>query len=149
MSELIVSIDIAAPIETVWAAVADLRTHAEWMADAESVEILTGPAFGVGTTMRVATKVGPFRTIDMMDIVEWEIGKAIGVRHTGLVTGEGRFMLAEVGHGTLFTWAEVLFFPWYLGGPVTGFFARPVLKWIWRRNLENLRRRIETSRDRR
>ncbi len=113
------------------------------MADAESIEFLTDRRRGVGTRMEVLTVVGPFRTKDVMEVTDWVEGEAIGVRHTGIVTGSGRFRLEPVAGGTRFTWTEQLRFPWLLGGPVTASLARPVLGWIWRRNLTGLKRRLE------
>lgn len=137
------SVDIAAPLERVWAEAADLPSHVEWMADAESIEFSTEQRSGVGTRMRVATSVGPLRTVDLMEVTEWVEGQSIGVRHQGVVTGTGRFTLAPVAGATRFTWSEELAFPWYLGGQVTAIVASPVLGWVWRRNLAGLKRRIE------
>ena len=44
MARITVHVDIDAPRDTVWRAAADLGSHAEWMADAESIEI-TARAF--------------------------------------------------------------------------------------------------------
>jgi len=98
---------------------------------------------GVGVRMKVETAVGPLRTSDLMEVIEWVESRTIGVRHTGLVRGSGRFELAPVAGGTRFTWTERLTFPWYLGGALTAIFAKPVLGWIWRRNLRGLKARIE------
>lgn len=147
--QITVSIEIAAPLERVWAEVADLASHAEWMADAESIVFLTDQRSGSGARMRVSTRVGPIRTSDVMEIVEWTEHQTIGVRHEGLVGGRGRFTLAAASDSTLFTWSESLTFPWYLGGALGAAAARPVLTRIWRRNLERLRCRIETATDQR
>lgn len=144
MARITQHVDIAAPLDRVWAAAADLASHAEWMADAESIEFLTDSRAGVGTTMRVATVVGPLRTTDVMEVTEWVEGRTIGVDHRGLVTGTGRFELTPVAAATRFTWTEDLTFPLWLGGPITAFFAKPVLGWIWRRNLAGLKRALET-----
>jgi hypothetical protein len=110
------------------------------MADAESIVFLTDRRSGVGTRMEVATRVGPFRTRDVMQVVDWVEERSIGVEHQGLVTGSGAFRLDPIGPATTrFTWSETLTFPWYLGGPVSAWFARPVLRWIWNRNLERFR----------
>ena len=128
----------------VWADVEQVERHAEWMADAESIEFLGERRRGVGTRMRVATKVGPLRTMDVMEFTGWDPPHRMAIRHEGLVTGEGAFtLMAEGGDGTRFTWKEDLSFPWYLGGPVTAFFAAPVLRWIWKRNLGALAQRFE------
>lgn len=92
--------------------------------------------------MRVKTVVGPFRTLDDMEVVGWDEGRSIEVAHTGLVKGRGTFTLTDGAPGeTLVTWDEELRFPWWLGGPVTAMLARPVLARIWRGNL----RRLEES----
>ena len=49
------SVTLAAPVERVWAAVSDLSSHVEWMADAESIAFRTDQRSGVGTIMEVVT----------------------------------------------------------------------------------------------
>ena len=143
MSQTIeVGVTIPAPIDDVWAEVEQLEHHSEWMADAESIEFLTDQRRGVGTRMRVATKVGPLRTMDVMEFTDWEAPHRMAINHQGIVTGQGAFTLRAAGEQTEFTWREELSFPWYLGGPITGFFAAPVLRWIWRRNLKGLAARF-------
>ncbi len=142
-ARVVVSVDIDAPIDAVWSEVSDLAAHAEWMADAESIVFRGEQRSGVGTVMEVRTKVGPLRSTDIMRVTEWLNGKAIGVHHVGAVSGAGRFVLRPLGPGTRFTWAEHLQFPWYFGGPLGAWAARPVLGWIWRRNLARLKARIE------
>jgi carbon monoxide dehydrogenase subunit G len=143
MARITVHVDIDAPRDTVWRAAADLGSHAEWMADAESIEFLTESTSGVGTKMKVATVVGPLKTTDVMEVVEWNEGSSIGVRHEGLITGTGRFELSSVAGGTRFSWTEELTFPLYLGGGITARFAKPVLGAIWHRNLRGLKNQLE------
>ena len=128
-----VGIDIDAPVAAVWSYVSDIPSHVEWMADARSITF-TSPS-----TFDCLTVVGPFRMVDRMEIVEWEEGAVIGIRHVGLVRGEGRFTLGpSASGGTTFEWDEQLRFPWWLGGVVGAWLARPVLRRIWRRNLAAL-----------
>jgi uncharacterized protein YndB with AHSA1/START domain len=144
VSGVTVSVTIEAPLEKVWAAAADLASHAEWMADAESITFLSEQRRGPGTRMEVATKVGPFRTNDVIEVVEWVEQRRIGVRHTGLVTGEGAFEIEAVRAATTrFTWSEQLTFPWYVGGALTARGAAPVLGAIWKRNLRRLKLLLE------
>jgi carbon monoxide dehydrogenase subunit G len=133
---------IAAPIQTVWDDVADIASHVEWMADAESITFLTEQRSGAGTKMEVLTKVGPLKTTDVMEFTEWDPPHRMAIRHRGLVKGEGVFTLASVGDATRFVWAETLRFPWYLGGGITAYFAAPVLWAIWKRNLKRLAARF-------
>lgn len=129
-----VGIVIDAPPAAVWARVRDIESHVGWMADAESI-VFTSP-----TTFDCATRVGPFRLVDRMEIVAWDEGRAMGIRHVGLVRGEGRFTLRRTWRGrTRFTWDERLRFPWWMGGPIGALAAKPVLRRIWRGNLRRLR----------
>jgi hypothetical protein len=134
--------------QEVWADVQDLGSHVEWMADAEEIRFTTEQRQGAGTTFECDTKVGPIRLTDEMAITDWEPpdadGRArMGVRHDGVVTGEGAFTLTPEGDGrTRFTWEEDLTFPWWLAGAVGGVAGGPVLKAVWRRNLKRLQQRF-------
>lgn len=142
MTEIRVETSIPVPPETIWADVADIGSHVEWMHDAESISFNSSTTSGVGTTFDCATRVGPVRLTDTMTITEWEPGAVMGVRHVGIVTGEGRFTLTPEAGGTRFAWTERLAFPWWMGGPVGAWLAAPVLRRIWRRNLKLLRARF-------
>jgi hypothetical protein len=128
----------------VWADVRQIDSHVEWMADAVAIRFRTERQEGVGTAFDCDTKLGPIRLTDRMEVTEWEHGRAIGIRHTGMVTGTGRFTLSPAPQDkTRFTWEERLTFPWWLGGSVGGFVGARVLKAIWRRNLAHLRSRFD------
>ncbi len=143
MSEIVVSTQIPAPPEDVWAYVRDISSHVEWMADAESITFTSESSEGVGTSFDCVTKVGPIKLLDKMEITEWEANKAMGVKHSGIVTGTGVFTLDPSEVGTEFTWSEKLEFPLILGGKLGAFFGRPILKAIWRRNLKRLTAQFE------
>lgn len=146
MAQIRTNTTIAAPPEEVWADVADVSTHVEWMADAVAIRFRSDATEGVGTVFECDTRMGPFRLTDLMEITEWDPPHRMGVRHVGLVTGTGAFTLEPLGDaGTLFAWTEELTFPWWLGGRVTAAASRPVMGWIWRRNLTRLKHRIEQA----
>jgi Polyketide cyclase / dehydrase and lipid transport len=126
----------------VWAELADLGSHADWMGDAVEVEFEDGPTSGLGTRMRVPTRFGPFRTSDEMTVVEWLEGRVIGVEHRGAVSGTGRFEIAPENGGTRLIWTETLSFPWWLGGPIGAWIARPIMRAMWRKNLSRLGDRL-------
>ena len=130
----------------VWADVRNIKSHVTWMQDAAEIRFLSEHHEGPGTRFECDTKVGPFSLTDVMEITAWEDERRMGVRHVGLVEGTGEFTLAELGpECTEFRWEEDLSFPWFMGGPVGAFLARPVLRFIWRRNLSRLKTRIEQS----
>ena len=117
MAEITTEILIESPPETVWSHLSDLGSHAEWMADAESIRFLTEQRSGVGTRMEVATKVGPLRTTDLMDVVAWEDGRRIVVRHRAWSPVPDRSPSSRKVRGVAgVIWHETLDLPWRLGG---------------------------------
>lgn len=151
MSQLSVSIDIAATPEQVWVTVEPIENHVEWMHDAVAIRFQTDQHRGIGTAFLCDTKIGPLELVDRMEITDWEPGSTMGVRHVGVVTGTGRFTLTpiDLGRRTRFAWVESLTFPWWLGGPVGALIGgRVVLRAIWKRNLRELKRIVELQVDR-
>ena len=100
---------------------------------------------GVGVRMKVPTRVGPLRVTDLMWVEEWIEEEAIGVVRFGRIGGWGRFELSSHPQGTLLTLTEKLEFPWYMGGPLVGWLARPVLRRVFRANLLRFRIWVETQ----
>jgi uncharacterized protein YndB with AHSA1/START domain len=151
MARIRVSTVIEATPAQVWSAVSDIGSHVLWMHDATAIRITSHRVSGVGTTFDCDTRVGPLRLTDQMEITSWRPRRQMGVRHRGAVSGKGAVTLRRVRGGrrgsvrTRFTWTERLRFPWYLGGPFGSLAASPVLRWIWRRNLRNLRRLVEAG----
>ena len=138
MAHIAVTRELPVPHERVWEAIADLGSHTDWMKDAEWIVFVHDQKRGKGTRMKVETVVGPFRTIDVMEVVGWEEGRSIEVVHKGLITGHGTLQATSQGAGTLVSWSETLVFPWWLGGRITAWLAQPFLATIWRGNLRRL-----------
>ena len=156
-----VSTVIDAPIGEVWDDVRHIARHVEWMKDAVSIQFHDGPGEsgargqadgparegvreGVGVRFSCRTKVGPIVLNDHMEITEWIDGRLIGIRHRGLVTGEGQLRLAPLDQAqTEVVWEERLVFPARLGGPIGTRLARPVLRRIWTGNLSRLSARFK------
>jgi uncharacterized protein YndB with AHSA1/START domain len=148
MSEIRVAIEIDATPERVWEVVEPVENHVDWMHDAVAIRFTGEQTRGVGTEFLCDTKVGPIKLVDRMEITEWTPGEVMGVRHTGLVTGSGRFTLEpiDLGRRTRFVWQEELTFPWWLGGPLGAYIGgKVVLRAIWQRNLRGLKRLVEES----
>lgn len=138
---------VTAPAKALWSVLADLESHPTWMKDAEALEFLTTQTSGKGTVMRVPTRVGPLRTTDILEIVEWDEGRSMKVDHRGIVTGSGQFTVSDDPPGSRITWQEDLRFPIWWGGSVTAWFAKPILRWIWRGNLKRLATHVEAFTD--
>jgi uncharacterized protein YndB with AHSA1/START domain len=148
MAQLSVAIDISATPAQVWQVVEPVENHVEWMHDAVAIRFESEQRRGVGTRFLCDTKVGPIKLVDQMEIIEWAPGEAMGVRHSGLVTGTGRFTLTPIDRGrrTRFSWDETLIFPWWLGGPLGALLGgRLALRPIWNRNLRGLKQLVEET----
>lgn len=143
MARIRVETEIDATPAEVWADVEDIASHVEWMHDAEAITFTSTSTSGVGTTFDCATRIGPIRLTDKMEITAWEPGAVMGVRHVGLVEGTGRFTLSPLaGDRTSFVWEEELHFPWWMGGPIGGVVGGQILKLVWKRNLRLLAARF-------
>ena len=141
-----VSTSISKSIEEVWKEVSTLKNHTNWMKDAVSIEFLNEKSEGLGTKMKVLTKIGPIKLFDYMTVTEWIEKKSIGVEHIGIITGEGKFTLNEISkEETEFCWEETLKFPFYLAGPIGEIFGSPILKIIWKNNLKGLKELFENE----
>jgi hypothetical protein len=138
MTRIVVSRTMRVGHQKVWDAIADLGSHLLWMRDAGSLVFVGDQRRGEGTRMEVRTRVGPLLTTDVVEVVGWEEGTSIEVAHRGRVTGRGTLSLSPDDGDTLVNWVEELTFPWWLGGRLTGWLARPILTAIWRGNLERL-----------
>ena len=133
------TVEVAVSAERLWAQLADIPSHTEWMRDAREIEVTSDRKQGAGTTARVRTRIGPLRTRDEMRFTVWKPPELMGVEHIGAVTGTGLFRIEPTGEGACtFTWEEELHFPWWLGGPLGELVGRPVVKAVWRRNLDRL-----------
>ncbi len=136
-------IDIKRPMRyepsRVWEVLSDLERQTTWMKDAEEITFVSDQRRGTGTKMEVLTVVGPLRTNDIIEVTDWVEGSHIDVVHIGLVKGTGRLAVTTADDGgTIVRWTEETRFPWWLGGPITGFVAKPILRSIWKANLARL-----------
>ena len=139
-----VSTIVAAPIDDVWADLARLESHSEWMMDAEAIEFVTEQRTGVGTVIRVPTRVGPLTTVDQLEFTAWEPPHRMAITHRGKFTGVGEITLQETLAGTVVTWRESIRFPLLFGGRVGELVATPILRMIWQKNLTRLASRFSS-----
>jgi len=143
MSNIEVSIVINCSTSELWDYLKNIEDHVEWMADAYSIDFTSSQKSGEGTTFDCLTKIGPIKLNDKMTITEWVDEERMGVKHSGIVTGSGVFTIEKISdQETFFSWQESLKFPWYMGGPVGALISKPILTWVWKRNLKELRKKF-------
>ncbi len=143
MARTTVSRRVDADPTIVWEKLADLASHASWMRDARAIRFTSEERTGVGTTMEVETRIGPFTTTDVVEVTEWVPGRAIGVTHRGLVKGSGLLSMRRDDSETVVIWEEDLVFPWWLCGRFVAPIASAVLRRVWRGNLGRLAAQLE------
>lgn len=138
------AVEIEAPLPRVWEEVTDFPSHVRWMRDARSIRVEPPGEAGVGSVLIIDTRVGPFRTIDRFQITKMIPMSRVAGRHRGLFTGEGRFELSEAGPDrTRLAWREKVSFPWFFGGGLVAWAAKPILTRIWRSNLRSFKELME------
>jgi uncharacterized protein YndB with AHSA1/START domain len=106
-NHIAMSLVIKAPIETVWAAIADWESQGDWMLQTK-VEVTSQIREGVGTTIAAFTGMGKFGVMDHMVVTSWQPPNICDVVHTGkIIKGTGRFQLVAINTDTTqFDWSE-------------------------------------------
>ena len=140
--EITLSVDVDAPVQTVWDVVTDWENQGEWMLGTR-VRVTGGDGRSRGSELAATTGVGPLGVTDTMEIVGWDPPHRATVRHTGtVVRGSGTFTVVERDADRAeFVWSEDLDLPLgalgALGWPV----VRPLFAWGLQRSLDDLARR--------
>ena len=131
--------------EVLWEELRHIDRHVNWMNDAVSITFTSPTTEGVGTQFSCLTKVGLLKTTDIMTITQWQENKTMGVEHVGLVKGTGTFQIEPNGEGSTITWKESLSFPLFFLGSLGALAATPLLTYIWKKNLTNLKNIVELN----
>jgi hypothetical protein len=106
------SLVIEAPIERVWAALADWESQGDWMLQTR-VDVTSDIREGVGTTIAAFTGIGKLGVMDHMVVTSWQPPNICDVLHTGkIIKGTGRFELVAIdAETTRFNWSEEILAP--------------------------------------
>lgn len=110
ISSLIV---IDAPIERVWAELADIEGQPRWMVEMKSVRLLTPPPVRVGTRGEATVRVFGISVTDPVEVTEFSPPHRFAIRHDGAFSGGGVITL-EAGADdstTVVRWNETLIAP--------------------------------------
>ena len=104
---------VDAPIERVWAVLADVEGQPRWMHDMKSVRLTTPPPTGVGTRGVSTVRVFGIAVTDPVTITEFEPPSRFALRHEGTVSGSGVITLEPGADGTttIVHWDERLIVP--------------------------------------
>jgi len=150
VAELVVSTEVNASLDKVWAALTDWDTHGAWMV-ATTVRGTTDQREGVGAGIEGITRVGPFVMRDTMTLSQWQPPPASPARcvveHTGkVVRGSGAFEVEELGPDqSRVVWSEWVQLPLGLLGETGWIVVRPLAALFLRISLRRLARIIEAD----
>ena len=111
-NHIAMSLIINAPIEKVWASLADWESQGDWMLQTK-VEVTSKIREGVGTSIAAFTGMGKIGIMDHMQVTTWQPPNICDVVHTGsIIKGTGRFELISLDQGsTRFDWSEEILAP--------------------------------------
>lgn len=138
---------IAASPSRVWELLADWEGSSEWMVDATTVEVLGQQREGVGTRVKAVTVIAGVPLTDVMEVVEWEPHRVLGVRHEGWpIRGLAWFELREASDGaTFFEWAEELDPPLGPLGELGSMILRRPIERVLRKSAHKLKELAEAQ----
>jgi hypothetical protein len=136
------SIEIAQPLDAVWAYASNIERQPEWMHEMKRVEMLTPPPVAPGSRGRATVRIFGISTTDDVVITRFEPPHTFAIRHEGRFVGEGLLEFSTLGPTrTRIDWMEYLRPP--LLPNLGGYIQRPILRSIFRADLANLKEILE------
>src|SRR5436190_8017590 len=126
-----VETSLPCPAEEAWAILLAWERQADWMLDADRVEVIGERREGVGVRLAVRTRIlGLPAFTEPMEVVAWDPPRRLTLRHGSIVAGEGTWLLDPEPGGTRFVWVEDvrLNVPWV--GELAARLYAPVLRWL-------------------
>ncbi len=136
---------VDAPIDAVWAAVADVPFQVSWMAEMQRLVLDPPGRAHVGQRGEATVRILGLSVTDPVEVSELEPPRRYAIRHLGLFKGGGVIMLEPGADGTttILRWDETLVPPILpqLGAVVQA----PILRAIFQADLERLKELIENG----
>jgi carbon monoxide dehydrogenase subunit G len=127
-------------IEEAWAVLVDWERQADWMRDADRVEVISPHREGTGVTIDVRTRVyGVPLFTERLEVVRWEPPARLVIGHRTFVRGTGTWALEPADGGTRFTWTEDISLPVPLLGELALRVYRPFMRLLMGKAMDDLR----------
>jgi carbon monoxide dehydrogenase subunit G len=130
-------------LDEAWVVLVDWERQADWMVDADRVEVVSATREGAGVRLAVKTRLlGVPAFTEPMEVVTWDPPRRLVIRHGSLVAGTGVWDLVPMQGGTAFRWSEDVRLRVPLVGDLAARLYRPVLSALMGRSLRSLRRHV-------
>ncbi len=121
----------------------DWERQADWMLDADRVEVISSRREGVGVRLSIRTRIMGIGAFDEpMEVTRWDPPQRLEIRHGSVVVGLGVWRLERVEGGTRFTWSEDVRLRVPLLGELAAWCYRPLMWVLMGRAQSSLRRHI-------
>jgi uncharacterized membrane protein len=144
--EVFTEIFIDAPADAIWPYLVDWENLGDWMEEASDFLVTSPHREGVGVTAEATVKIGGIKTRDAIRVSTWEPPRLLVIEHVSWVKGSGRLSSIQKGGGTQLTWTETLVPPLGLAGALGMRLFKPLMRRIFQRDLETLKRLVEEPR---
>jgi carbon monoxide dehydrogenase subunit G len=131
------------PPAEAWSVLIEWERQADWMLDADRVEVRSTAREGAGVRLVVRTRVlGMLAFDEPMEVTVWDPPRRLEIRHGSVVAGVGVWRLEAIDDGTRFVWSEDVRLQLPLVGEVAARLYGPVLRWLIGRSQAALRRHV-------
>jgi hypothetical protein len=127
-------------IEEAWAILVDWERQADWMRDADRVEVVSPHREGMGVTIDVRTRVyGVPLFTERLEVLAWDPPARLVIAHRSFIRGTGTWALEPAVGGTRFTWTEQISLPVQVVGELALLVYRPFMGHLMGKAMEDLR----------
>jgi carbon monoxide dehydrogenase subunit G len=134
------SIDLPCPIEEAWAVLTRWERQADWIADADRVDVVGEITSGVGVRVDVRTRLFQVPVFtERLEVVGWEPPRRLEIVHGRPVVGRGTWALDPADGATRFTWTEDVALEVPLVGSFAALLYAPLARTLMRRSQRGLR----------
>ena len=141
-----VGTSLPCPPDEAWAILLAWERQADWMLDADRVEVVSANREGVGVRLAVRTRIlGLPAFTEPMEVIGWEPPRRLVLRHGGLIAGEGAWTLTPEPGGTRFVWTEDVRLSVPIAGAAVARLYAPMLRGLMRRAAAGLRAAVIAS----
>jgi uncharacterized protein YndB with AHSA1/START domain len=143
--DIVTSIRIRRPVETVWPYLVDWERLDRWMREARGFRVISAAREGVGVEAEARIRIAGITTRDRVRVIRWEPPRILEIAHLGWVKGTGFMELSPTDRGCSLFWRERLVPPWGPAGLLGMRIVRPMMRRIFQGDLEELRRLVEAG----
>ncbi len=141
------SIDIQAPLDTVFEYLTDVASHTEWVKWTKDAEVTSIEKTGIGSTSSMLMQVGSRKSQVEAIVSEFKPGEYVTWRHTSGMEMTERLSVIPAGDGTKVAWSVDYVAPMGAMGKMMGFiFVDRLFDQLAKDSLTQLKERLESAR---